>query len=69
MSEFRLQGRPMFVGIVRDISPTEAVGADLQFLADATAMLTGLVDYETSLRRIARLACSLLRRSVRGAHA
>ena len=56
VSEFRLDGRRMFVGIARDISERKRAEQTFKFLADASATLAALVDYESTLQRVARLA-------------
>ena len=56
VSEFRLDGRRMFVGITRDVSERKRAEQTFKFLADASATLADLVDYESTLRRVARLA-------------
>jgi PAS domain S-box-containing protein len=56
VSEFRLGERRMFVGITRDVSERKRAEQTFEFLADASATLADLVDYESALRRVARLA-------------
>ena len=56
VSEFRLGPRRMFVGIARDVSERKRAEQTFEFLADASATLADLVDYESALRRVARLA-------------
>jgi PAS domain S-box-containing protein len=56
VSEFRLNGRRMFVGIARDVSERILAEETFKFLADASAALAALVDYESALKRVASLA-------------
>ena len=56
VSEFRLAERRMFAGIVRDISERKRAELTFKFLADASTTLAGLVDYESTLQRVAHLA-------------
>ena len=56
VSECRLGPRRMFVGIARDVSERKRAEQTFEFLADASATLADLVDYESALRRVARLA-------------
>jgi len=56
VSEFRLGQQRMFAGIVRDISERKRAAQTVKFLADASASLAGLVDYESTLRKVAGLA-------------
>ncbi len=56
VSEFYIEGRRAFVGIVRDISERKKAEQTFKFLADASATLAVLVDYESTLREVAQLA-------------
>ncbi len=55
-SEFRIEGQRFFTGIVRDISERKRAVQTTRFLADASASLASLVDYESTLQTVARLA-------------
>ena len=46
----------MFVGVARDISERKRAEETFKFLAEASAALAALVDYESALRRVARMA-------------
>ncbi len=56
VSEFHHGGRRYFTGIVRDVTERKRVEQSLRFLADASATLATLVDYESTLQKVARLA-------------
>jgi PAS domain S-box-containing protein len=56
VSEFRLQQRRMFAGIVRDVSERKRAEQTFKFLADASTTLAALVDFDSTLKRVARLA-------------
>ena len=56
VSEFRLKGRRMFAGIVRDISERKRVEQTFKFLAAAGTTLDALVDYQSTLKKVAGLA-------------
>lgn len=50
-------GEPLgMYGIVHDITQRKRVEQDIRFLADASATLAALVDYGTTLRKVAELA-------------
>jgi PAS domain S-box-containing protein len=54
--EFRLDQQRTFVGIVRDISERKRAQQGSKLLADAGTSLAQLVDYESTLKKVARLA-------------
>jgi PAS domain S-box-containing protein len=56
VSEFHLGAQRFFTGIVRDITERKKAEQDTRFLADASAALAALVDYESTLQKLARLA-------------
>ncbi len=68
VSEFRLRGRQMFVGITRDISVRKRAEETFKFLAEASAALSVLVDYESALRRVAHMAVPRFAELVRRGH-
>jgi PAS domain S-box-containing protein len=45
-----------FFALISDITALKRAEADARFLADASAALAGLVDYESTLQKVARLA-------------
>jgi len=55
VSEFRLQGKRFFTGIVRDITERKRAAERTQFLLDATALLASVVDSPSLLHRVAKL--------------
>jgi PAS domain S-box-containing protein len=51
------QGQPFrMVGVGMDVTDRKRAEQDARFLADASAALAGLVDYESTLQKVARLA-------------
>jgi PAS domain S-box-containing protein len=56
VSEFSWEGQRFFTGIVRDITARRRAEQTAHFLADASAALAGIVDYESTLQKVARLA-------------
>jgi signal transduction histidine kinase/CheY-like chemotaxis protein len=56
VSEFQLEHRKYFTGLVRDITDRKRVDQSLRFLADASKQLFTLIDYRSTLQQIARLA-------------
>jgi PAS domain S-box-containing protein len=56
VSEFRLGDKRMFVGVARDVSAAKRAQQASKFLADASASLAQLIDYESTLEKVARLA-------------
>jgi PAS domain S-box-containing protein len=56
VSEFGLDGRRYFTGIVRDITERERAENVARFIADASRSLAELVDFQSTLQKIARLA-------------
>ncbi len=56
VGEFHLGRERYFTGVVRDITERRRVEQGLRFLADTSATLAALVDYESTLRHVARLA-------------
>ena len=56
VGEVQLGRRRFFTGIVRDITERKRHEQSLRFLADASTTLAGLVDYESTLQKVARLA-------------
>ncbi len=56
VSEFRVHGRRMFAGILRDVTERKRAEQTFKFLADASATLAGLVDYQSTLKRVAGMA-------------
>ena len=56
VSEFRHRGRQMFVGVTRDATARKRTEETVKFLAEASGALAALVDYESALRRVARMA-------------
>lgn len=56
VSEFHLGSRRMFAGIVRDLGERKRAAQVFKFLADASTSLAALVDYESTLNKVARLA-------------
>jgi len=56
VSEFRLEDGRYFVGIVRDIRERKRAERTARFLAEASTTLAALVDYESTLQTVARLA-------------
>ena len=60
LSDFQLQGKRFFTGIVRDITERKRAEDRTQFLANATALLSSVVDSSRILSRIAHVPISLL---------
>ena len=60
VSEFRLGSRHTFVGIVRDISERKRSEEAIKFLTDASGPLAALVDYESTLSKVAQLSVPFL---------
>lgn len=56
VSQFRLGERRYFTGIVRDITERKRDERVARFLADASRSLSTLVDYESTLQKVAHLA-------------
>lgn len=56
VNEFHLEDRRYFVGIVRDITERRRSERVARFLAEASTTLAALVDYESTLQTVARLA-------------
>lgn len=56
VGEFRLDHRRFFTGIVRDITRRKQDEQVQQFLLDASRSLASLVDYESTMRKVSRLA-------------
>lgn len=56
VSEFQREGQSYFTGIVRDITERKRVENTARFLADASRSLATLVDYASTLQRVAYLA-------------
>ena len=56
VSEFQKHGHPCFTGIVRDITERKRVENTARFLADASRSLASLVDYASTLQKVAYLA-------------
>lgn len=56
VSEFRLGQRRFFTGIVRDITSRKQTELSLRFLAEASRSLASLVDYKSTLQKVAHLA-------------
>ena len=56
VSEYQFHGRQMFVGIIRDAAARKRTEETVKFLAEASAALAALVDYESALRRVAQMA-------------
>ena len=59
VSEFMLQGKRLFTGILRDITERKRADERTQFLVSATALLTSVVDSGSLLSRVARLPVPL----------
>jgi PAS domain S-box-containing protein len=55
VSEFVLQGKVLFTGIIRDITERKRAGERTQFLVDSTALLSSVIDSASPLSRVARL--------------
>jgi PAS domain S-box-containing protein len=54
---FTRDGRPArLIGVDMDVTARKRAEQDASFLADASAALAGLVDYESTLQKVARLA-------------
>ncbi|MCE9548540.1 MAG: PAS domain S-box protein, partial [Planctomycetia bacterium] len=56
VSEFHLHNKRFFTGIVHDITQRKRTEATLRFLADASKLLSSIVDYRATLQRVVRLA-------------
>jgi len=59
VSEFLLQGKRLFTGIVRDITERKRDDARTQFLVNSTALLASVVDSASLLSRVAKLPVPL----------
>ena len=59
VSEFLLQGKRLFTGIIRDITERKRADERTQFLVHATALLASVVDSASLLSRVARLPVPL----------
>ncbi len=55
VSEYVLQGKRLFTGIIRDITERKRTDERTRFLVSATALLTSVVDSSSLLTRIAKL--------------
>jgi PAS domain S-box-containing protein len=55
VSEYVLQGKRLFTGIIRDITERKRADERTKFLVSATALLTSVVDASSLLTRIAKL--------------
>lgn len=56
ISEFHLKGKRYFTGTLHDITDRKRTESTLRFLADASKLLSQLVDYRETLQQVARLA-------------
>ncbi|MCE9554144.1 MAG: PAS domain S-box protein [Planctomycetes bacterium] len=54
--EFHLKGKRYFTGTLHEITERKRIEATLRFLADASKLLSQLVDYRETLERVAELA-------------
>ncbi|MGA2033886.1 MAG: PAS domain S-box protein [Thermoguttaceae bacterium] len=59
VTEFQLEQRRTFVGLVRDVSERKRAEQTFRFLADASASLASLVDFQSTLEKVARMAVPL----------
>lgn len=59
VSEFQLQGQRFFTGIIRDITDRKRADERIQFLANATALLTSVVESSSLLSRVAKVPVPL----------
>ncbi len=59
VSEYVLQGKRLFTGIIRDITERKRADERTRFLVSATALLTSVVDSSSLLTRIAKLPVPL----------
>jgi PAS domain S-box-containing protein len=59
VSEYLLQGKRLFTGIIRDITERKRANERTQFLVSSTALLTSVVDSGSLLSRVARLPVPL----------
>lgn len=59
VSEFEVGERRYFTGIIRDITEHKRTEETKQFLADATALLATLTDYNSTLQKVSELAVPL----------
>ncbi len=59
VSEFRLQGKRFFTGIIRDITERKRADERTQFLVNATALLSSFIESPSLLSRVAKLPVPL----------
>ncbi len=56
ITQIAIGGPPLFTAYLRDITERKRTEQGLQFLAEASVTLATLVDYQTTLQKIAGLA-------------